>query len=156
MQILRGTKPMMNFELFFSLASLLAMGGWITLLASPLIPQWSDRIAGLIIPVLLSAGYVVLILFFSSSEEGGFGSLAEVTILFSHEDAVLAGWVHYLAFDLLIGAWVCRTARREGINFWFVAPCLPLTLMLGAAGYLAFNAVRLIPRKKQQAGDESS
>lgn len=139
---------MLNFELVFSLAGLLAMAGWIALLASPFIPVWSERIAGILVPSLLSAVYVALILFFSSGGDGGFGSLAEVTKLFSHEDAVLAGWVHYLAFDLLIGAWICRAARRESINFWFAVPCLPLTFMFGPAGYLAFNVVRVIAKKK--------
>ncbi len=133
---------MSNFELAFSIASLLAMGGWACLLASPLIPKWSERIAGLIVPMLLSGGYLVLLLFFSSNEEGGFGSLAEVIKLFSYEEAALAGWVHFLSFDLLIGAWICRTARRETMSFWFAAPCLPLTFMFGPAGYLVFNVLR--------------
>lgn len=133
---------MLDFEIAFSIASLLAMAGWVSLLASPLIPLWSERIAGLILPMLLSGGYIVLVLFFPSSEEGGFGSLAEVTALFSYEVSVLAGWVHFLSFDLLIGAWICRTARREDVNFWLVVPCLPLTFMFGPAGYLVFNIVR--------------
>jgi hypothetical protein len=145
---------MLNFELVFSLAGLFAMAGWITLLTSPLIPVWSQRIAGILVPSLLSGLYVALILFFSSGGDGGFGSLAEVTKLFSREDAVLAGWVHYLAFDLLIGAWICRTARRESIHFWFAVPCLPLTFMFGPAGYLAFNLVRIISKKKQDMGSE--
>ncbi len=138
----------MNLELIFSAASLLAMLGWLVLLASPWIPQWSDRIAGLAIPLVLSAGYVALAVFFSGGGEGDFSSLAGVTTLFSQPESVLAGWVHYLAFDLLIGAWICRTARREDIAFWFVLPCLPLTLMLGPAGFLAFGVVRLFAGRK--------
>lgn len=142
---------MMNLELIFSAAGALAMLGWLVLLASPWIPIWSDRIAGLAIPLVLSAGYVALAVFSSSGGDGGFGSLAEVTLLFSQQDAVLAGWVHYLAFDLLIGAWICRTARREGVNFWFAVPCLPLTLMFGPAGFLAFCVVRLFGRAEVDA-----
>jgi len=133
----------MNLELVFSLASLMAMVGWLTLLLSPLMPQWSDRIAGLIIPLLLSLGYVILVVFFSPDSDGGFGSLADVMKLFSQREAVLSGWLHFLAFDLLIGAWICRTARREGLNFWPVIPCLLLTFLFGPAGYLAFSLVRI-------------
>lgn len=138
----------MNLELIFSVGGALAMLGWLVLLASPWMPVWSDRIAGLAIPLVLSAGYVAVAAFSSSAGDGGFGSLAEVTLLFSQQEAVLAGWVHYLAFDLLIGAWICRTARREGVSFWFAAPCLPLTLMFGPAGFLAFCIVRLFGRAK--------
>ena len=38
----------MDFELIFSIAGLVAMTGGVALLLSPLIPTWSDRIAGLI------------------------------------------------------------------------------------------------------------
>lgn len=139
-------------ELLFSAAGLLAMAGWLTLLASPLIPIWSDRIAGLVIPILLSAGYVALIAFLPSEAGGGFGSLAEVMALFSNPNAMLAGWVHFLAFDLLIGAWICRAARRDGMRFWLVIPCLALTFLVGPAGFLAFSILRLIgPAKTDTA-----
>ncbi|MBL4766546.1 MAG: DUF4281 domain-containing protein [Rhodobacteraceae bacterium] len=138
----------MDVEIIFSLAGILAMAGWLVLLASPLIPHWSDRISGCIIPTLLSVGYVTLLLFFPSEGDGGFGSLAEVIELFSNPYAMMAGWVHYLAFDLLIGAWMCRTAKRDGLSFWFVAPCLPLTFLFGPAGFLAFTIVRAIRQAK--------
>ncbi len=127
------------------------MLGWLMLLASPLIPVWSDRIAGLLVPLLLSAGYVVLVASFSSGGDGGFGNLADVAILFSSQEAALAGWVHFLAFDLLIGAWVCRTARREYLNFWLVAPILMLTFLFGPAGYLAFFLLRFSGRAHASA-----
>ncbi len=133
----------MTLELIFSLAGLLAMAGWLVLLASPLIPHWSDRISGYIIPLLLSAGYVTLILFFPSEGGGGFGSLTEVIDLFSNPYAMMAGWVHYLTFDLLIGAWMCRAARRDGVSYWLVAACLPLTFLFGPAGFFAFSIVRI-------------
>lgn len=135
----------MNFELAFSAASIVAMIGWIILLASPFIPIWSDRISGYVIPLVLSAGYVVLLAFSGDAEGGGFGSLAEVTTLFSYPDAVLAGWVHFLAFDLFIGAWQCRTARAVGMRFWLVIPCLALTFLLGPLGLLLFFTLRAVP-----------
>lgn len=124
------------------------MIGWLVLLLSPFIPNWSDKIAGVIIPVLLSLGYVALSVFYSSEGDGGFGSLADVAQLFSHQGALLAGWVHFLAFDLLIGAWICRTARQEKLSFWLVLPCLPATFMFGPAGFLAFLLARVLDKAK--------
>lgn len=132
----------MDFELIFSIAGLVAMAGWVALLLSPLIPTWSDRIAGLIVPAILAAGYVAILIFSPAQEGGGFGSFAEVATLFTHPGAVMAGWIHFLAFDLLIGAWICRTGRRENIKFWLVLLCLPFTFMLGPAGFLLFSIVR--------------
>jgi len=133
----------MSFETAFSLASLLAIAGWLSLLASPWVPIWSDRIAGLYVPVALSVGYLILVLI-PSAQSGGFETLASVMELFSHEQAMLAGWVHYLAFDLIIGALICRSARTQGISFWFVLPCLPLVFLLGPVGFLAFLGVRMV------------
>ena len=118
------------------------------LLASPFIPKWSDTIAGQTIPILLSLGYVVLSVTSSSGSDGGFGSLADVAQLFSHQEALLAAWVHFLAFDLLVGAWICKTARHEKLSFWLVIPCLPLTFLFGPAGFLAFSIARMFGRAK--------
>ena len=97
------------------------------------------------VPVLLSVAYAGLVLAFWSRAPGGFGSLAEVMALFTMPEIALAGWIHYLAFDLLVGAWEVRTARREGIAFLLVLPCLALTFLFGPAGFLAFSALRARP-----------
>ena len=140
----------MAFEFIFSLAGVLAMFGWITLLASPWIPRWSDLIAGLLIPTILSSGYLAILLFFPPQHGGGFASFADITQLFSNPEALMAGWVHFLAFDLFVGAWICRTARKENIKFWMVLPCLPVTFMLGPAGFLLFSTVRGLSKMKKR------
>ncbi|MEY1554694.1 ABA4-like family protein [Yoonia sp. R2331] len=104
--------------------------------------------SGVFIPLVLSAGYVVLAVFFPSDEDGGFGNLEAVATLFSHPSAMLAGWIHFLAFDLLIGAWICRTARKDCVYYWLVAPCLPLTFLFGPAGFLAFSIIRTSTKHK--------
>ena len=134
----------MDFETLFSVAGLVAMIGWLCLLFSPLIPNWADWIAGMVLPIILSLGYVILLVIPSSDSAGGFGTLADVMVLFSYEQAALAGWVHFLAFDLFIGAWVCRTARAEGVSFWLIAPCLPVVFLFGPAGLLAFQVIRAV------------
>ncbi|NLG01892.1 MAG: DUF4281 domain-containing protein [Lentisphaerae bacterium] len=145
----------MDFELLFSLAGLIAMAGWVTLLLSPWIPDWSDRIAGLLVPVVLSTSYTALLILFPAEGEGGFGSLAEVQLLFSSRSALLAGWVHFLAFDLIVGAWICRKARQEGIRFWMIVPCLPITFLFGPAGFLVFTGVRGLKALATRAAHQS-
>lgn len=134
----------MPVEQLFSLANYTAIAGWVVLLASPLSPRWAQWISGRIIPITLAVVYTALILVFWGQAEGGFSSLDEVMKLFTQPAVVLAGWVHYLAFDLFIGAWECKTARAEGIRFWLVIPCLLLTFMFGPAGLLLFMLFRTI------------
>ena len=56
---------------------------------------------------------------------------------------LLAGWIHYLAFDLLIGTWETRDARERGLPHLLLVPCLVLTFLLGPAGWLLYMGVRL-------------
>jgi hypothetical protein len=132
----------MNPDTIFQIASTIAMAGWLVLLISPFIPKLADRISGLIIPALLSIAYTGLLLAFFGSAEGGFDTLDNVMKLFTVREMVLAGWIHYLAFDLFIGAWEVRTGRADGMPFLLVLPCLPLTFMFGPAGLLLFFVLR--------------
>lgn len=143
----------MLFENLFSLAGIIAISGWLLLLLSPWIPESSDRIAGCFLPLLLSLGYVLLVVVPGSDGGGGFGTLDEVMSLFSREQAALAGWIHFLAFDLFIGAWVCRKARSEGMAFRLVAPCLAVIFLLGPAGFLAFQSIRAMRGKPTLPGN---
>jgi hypothetical protein len=126
----------------FQICNMLALAGWVALLASPFVPNVADRVSALLVPILLSTAYAGLVLAYWSTAEGGFDSLPNVMLLFTQPEIALAGWIHYLAFDLLIGGWEVRTARSERIPFMLVVPCLALTFLFGPAGYLAFSALR--------------
>ena len=132
----------MTTDAMFQIVNMIALAGWLALLLAWALPVWAERIAGLLLPALLSVGYAGLVLGFWSRAEGGFGSLGAVMQLFTMPEIALAGWIHYLAFDLFVGAWEVRTARREGIAFLLVAPCLVLTFLFGPAGFLGFTALR--------------
>lgn len=126
----------------FSWAGMLALCGWIALALSPLRPALAQAIAARIVPIALGLAYVALLFRFWGEAAGGFGSLSDVGTLFSHRGLLLAGWLHYLAFDLLIGAWEVREARRSGLPHLTVLPCLALTFLFGPVGFLAFLALR--------------
>jgi ABA DEFICIENT 4-like len=132
----------MALDTLFQLCTTTAMAGWLVLLASPIAPTLADRISGLFIPTLLAIFYAGLVMAFWTRAEGGFDSLPNVMRLFTKPEIALAGWIHYLAFDLLVGAWEVRTAREDRIPFILVVPCLLLTFLFGPAGYLAFVSLR--------------
>ena len=132
----------MTPDTLFAIANPLALLGWVVLALAPLAPRWADRIAGLAIPAALSVGYAAMVLAHWSSASGGFDTLANVQALFTSPWIALAGWVHYLAFDLLVGAWEVRTARAERIPHLLTLPCLALTFLFGPAGFVAFLALR--------------
>ncbi len=103
-----------------------------------------------VIPILLSVVYGVYIV--QSIVSGGvmdFGSLSSVMTLFTEKNAVLAGWVHYLAFDLLVGIWIVNQNKTLGIHQAVLAPCLFLTFIIGPMGFLLFMIIKTINNKIQ-------
>jgi hypothetical protein len=108
-------------------------------------------VCGLVVPALLAAAYVALIASNWGSANGGFSSLAGVSALFSSPWLLLAGWIHYLAFDLLVGTWEVRDALARDIPQLLVVPCLALTFMFGPAGWLLYAGLRLAYRPAKSA-----
>jgi ABA DEFICIENT 4-like len=92
--------------------------------------------------VSLAVVYVALVASTLPWSEGGFSSLAAVSALFRDPWVLLAGWTHYLAFDLFIGGWEVRDANASGIPHLLVVPALVLTFLFGPAGFLLYLAIR--------------
>lgn len=126
----------MEIAQLFQICNLIVMPCWLALIFIPENPWVKKIIVGVVIALALV--YISQLANFFTMEEGGFGSLEDVMILFKNEKAVLSGWVHYLAFDLLIGFWIATTAAAKGISKFLVAPCLLCTFMLGPVGFFLF------------------
>lgn len=132
----------MSFEQGFSLAGTLAMAGWVALL---LLPRWHLLLSSVRFGLigLLSIAYAVLIMvYFFRIEGGGFNSITEVRQLFLSDGGLLAGWIHYLAFDLFVGLWIAERADRAGLSRLLQAPILVATFMFGPLGLLMFYVTR--------------
>ncbi len=128
----------LSFDDAFTRAGQLAMIGWAALI---LLPRWrgiSAALAGWIIPALLSLGYAVLIAVHWHDAKGGFSSLDSVAALFASKPLLLAGWVHYLAFDLFLGNWILRRSQEEAIPHWLMLPVLLLTFLFGPFGFITY------------------
>ena len=128
----------MTPALIFSICNTLVLPQWLLMIVAPKWKWTQKLVASRIIPFLLAIVYAVYVFQVFPSEEGGFGSLEEVMKLFTSETAVLIGWLHYLAFDLLIGSWVLTTAQKKGIHHGLVIPCLIGCFLLGPVGFLVF------------------
>lgn len=128
-------------ESIFSTCSTLAIIGWAALIFLPRQRQ-AHLLAAVVIPLAIAVVYLVLIAQHFGRSEGGFGSLSDVALLFSNPATLLAGWVHYLAFDLFIGAWEARDAQRHGVPHLLLVPCLLLTFLFGPIGFLSYWGLR--------------
>lgn len=140
----------MTPEKVFSIVNLAALLSWAAL---ALLPgrRWVPRtITGIVVPAVLASVYAVLILA-NWGGPGSFSSLEGVALLFANPWLLLAGWIHYLAFDLLIGSWEAIDARERDVPHWMLVPCLFLTFMFGPAGWLLYQGVRRVAAKAPRA-----
>ncbi|MFT4725842.1 MAG: hypothetical protein ACI9UN_000337 [Granulosicoccus sp.] len=145
----------MSFEQLFSSASTLAMLGWVILVFLPRGWQWLNPIPAMLIPLILSVLYSFLIARYFFSAEGGFDSLANVQLLFTYPAAALAGWVHYLAFDLFVGGVIAKLADEIGLSRLIQAPILLLTFMFGPFGFLLFMLIKIAMLRFESSVTES-
>jgi ABA DEFICIENT 4-like len=133
----------MTPERLFSIANPIALVGWILLITLPR-QRWAAIAAVWAIPGLLAVAYVVVLATHLVGSPGGFSSLPAVTTLFGNPWLLLAGWLHYLAFDLVVGSWEARDARERGVPHLALVPCLVLTFLFGPAGWLLYLLARRV------------
>ncbi len=140
----------MTADDLFGLASAAVLPGWLILIVAPRGKWvWLDAIPARVVPFGLAALYTGLILaHFAGADGGGFGSIAQVRALFASDWGLLAGWVHYLAFDLMIGAAMAARMDAMGLSRLSQAPLLGLIFMFGPLGvfliWAAQGSLRLI------------
>jgi len=136
----------MTPEFIFKICNIAVVPGWLLLIFLPKW-KWSARfITSILIPGLLSIIYIYLIAVHFGGTNGGFGSLAQVALLFENKYIILAGWVHYLAFDLFIGSWEVRDGQQLGIPHILIVPCLILTFLFGPAGLFLYFIFRFVKK----------
>lgn len=126
----------------FSLASTLALLGWILLLVFHKTLWIAKVLTGTLI-----AFFALLYTWLIAKNLGGFSmdsfnSLDSIATLFQSREALLAGWIHYLAFDLFTGIYIVNDARNQGISIWPLLPCLFFTFMFGPFGLLLYLLLR--------------
>jgi hypothetical protein len=138
----------MTSDTLFSYGNMVAMAGWIMLAVSPLW-KMAERIANGVFITLLSLAYAVLAIgFFRLEDLSQFGTLQGVKALFSNDYFLLTGWVHYLAFDLFVGCWMRRNARRHRVPHLLFVICGFFTFMLGPCGLVLYLIVRAIRTRR--------
>jgi hypothetical protein len=141
----------MNLDLAFMLINISVVPAWLMLIC---VPRWrvtEHLVHSLLYPLILGGAYTVLLGFSvfggMGGEGAGFTTIEAVRVLFAVDIGIVTGWTHYLLFDLFVGAWTARDARRRGFNHGLLIPCLLFTFMAGPLGLLLYVILRR-PTKK--------
>ncbi len=139
----------MTPETLFSVFSGFVLLGWLALIVAPLRRGLAVTVARWVV-VILCGGYFALLVAGMAGPGppagASFDSLDGVRLLLSTPAALLAGWVHYLAFDLFVGAWQVGDAPAANIPHWLLLPCLALTFVAGPVGLLLYFGIKAARR----------
>ncbi len=127
-------------EALYTIINVLVLPPWLLLIVAPRW-KWTLPVTSVVFPCLLGLTYATLLAFNLHSMADGFARLDNLARLFQNPYLLLMGWVHYLAFDLFVGSWQVRDARRLDIPHVLLIPCLLLTLLLGPIGLVCYFAL---------------
>lgn len=146
----------MSPDTAFSFANLLVLPQWLLMIIAPRWRVTQFLASYLPIPILLAGTYLYYLFAVPATTSGpaldvrSFTTLEGIMRLMGsgQKAAALAGWIHYLAFDLVAGSYVLRDGQMRGLaHGWLVAPIL-LCFLLGPSGLLLYGLLRLALRKQ--------
>lgn len=145
----------MDWNATFSLMNALAMAGWLVLLFAP--RRWTalGLVPRLLVPGAIALLYTALMGAHFAAAGGGYGSIAQVRTLFASDPVLVAGWGHYLAFDLLVGVLLADRLDRAGVTRWLQAPALAATFLFGPAGWLLGMVTEAFARVRSRAASDA-
>lgn len=146
----------MSADAFFQITNTLALVAWIPLVAFPGHGLVSRLLCAIVVPALLAAAYVAVIgslLAAGGPPPGDLMTIAGLQDLFADDWAFAAAWTHYLAFDMVVGAWIARDAVRLGIPWPLRSLALGLTFLAGPAGFLLHVVTRAALRRSLATDD---
>lgn len=136
----------MDIELLFKALNYIVLLPWFLLI---FLPQWKGTqwmIEWKLPIVFLAIVYTWLLLadFWMGPQGSGidFTSLQSIQAAFGRQEVMLIGWVHYLAFDLLVGMWESVDAQKNRLPHVLLIPCLILTLLYGPMGFVLYWGYR--------------
>ena len=129
----------------WSLVNLSVVPFWLAMIVAPRsrVTAW---LIGRAAPLHLSLSVIYSIALVTGAvkaeERVDFGKLTSVSRAFQQPELMLAGWTHYITFDLFVGSWIWRQALAEGRS---ARLSLLLTWWAGPMGVGLFAARRRLP-----------
>ena len=140
----------MNPDILYFLVNTLALVAWIALSVAPYNARVQEGALGGVV-VMLAVLYAVLFIgSFNGAMMKELATLDGLMGLFSNKQALVLGWTHYLAFDLVAGIYIVRNAQNHELSSRAIIPFLWLTFMAGPLGWLTYVIFRVLKTKKYE------
>lgn len=140
----------MNPDVVYSIVNTIALVAWIALSIAPYNARVQQAALGGVV-VMLAVLYAVLFIgSFNGAMMKELATLDGLMGLFSNKQALVLGWTHYLAFDLVAGIYIVRNAQTHEVSSRAIIPFLWLTFMAGPLGWLTYVIFRVLKTKKYE------
>ena len=149
---------LINPETIYLVANWGVIPFWIMLIIFPNHGLTNFFVQSIIVPLLLSSGYVYLSynLYLGNEIFDGFelyNGIDGLYSMFANEILLLIFWLHFLAISLFTGAWIARDARKYFIPKIITVPSLVLTYFTGPVGLVVYWFLRIFFAKKISFND---
>jgi hypothetical protein len=149
----------MSWENIFSIANIWPLLFWLLLVFGPRTEFIARAVLfGGVFPLALTYAVLLPMIMTGAMDpeklpNAGTISITELSgimAMFASKGGTLVGWIHYLAFDLLVGLWVARNADQYGISRLVQVPILLFVLMAGPIGLLLYLLLRLTKKTRNE------
>jgi len=138
----------MNWETAYSALNLLVVPAWLLLIFMPGSALTRRLVHSGLFPLALGLVYALslgaALIFGISDPDAGMSDINGVMSLFDHPNGIITGWTHFLVFDLFVGSWIARDARRRSIPHLLILPALVFSFIFGPIGLLIYMIIRLM------------
>ena len=132
-------------ETIYVLANASVMPFWVLMMFAPKSRLAERLFSTPLVPAVFALFYTGLLLAsFVVGEGGDMFSLDGLRLAFTRDVVLLLAWVHYLCFDMVVGLWEWRDAKRLDLPWVWVAPCMLFTLLFGPLGFLCYVVFRKV------------
>jgi len=138
----------MDVDRIFILASSIAFISWSLLFIYPYSTRIRQILYGGVVTCFSLLYTGLFISYFDPESFQSFSTLSGLISLFSNKEAVLLGWIHYLAFDLLAGLYISKDAKKNKLGPWIIRPMFFFTFMTGPLGFLLYTIIRTVKVRK--------
>jgi hypothetical protein len=141
-------------ETLFQVTNSVALIAWIALVAFPGNRLVSGVLCAVVVPGLLALAYASVIVWKLATNgppPGDVMTIAGLRSVFTDDWIFAAAWTHYLAFDMVVGAWLARDSVKLGLPWLLRTPALVFTFLAGPIGFLVYVVGRGVMRKTVSA-----
>jgi hypothetical protein len=145
-------------ETYFQVTNTIALISWIALVVFPGKRLVSGVLCAVVVPGCLAVSYAAVIgwkLTANGPPPGDVMTIAGLRNVFTDDWVFAAAWTHYLAFDMVVGAWMARDSQKLSLPWSLRTPSLVLTFLAGPLGFLVYVFGRALLRNTVGAEAQS-